>query len=142
MTATTFNKTHISGIGPSNTKLEPLMPIATHLVKEFHDGSLPLNIKIKQKFLNNGMEEFKSIMSCEKTQQRFDRAKLNQSMYRMGSKVDVKIMNVTFQSALANKNNTSTSVPNETKKQKPRKSKRLVVDRIVGGKIMRAEPND
>jgi hypothetical protein len=63
-------------------------------------------------------------------------------MYRMGSKVDVKIMNVTFQSALANKNNTSTSVPNETKKQKPRKSKRLVVDRIVGGKIMRAEPND
>jgi len=68
-------------------------------------------------------------------------ARLNSSMFRNGSKVDVKIMNVTFQSALANKNNTSHSVPVEPDKQKPRKSKRLVVDRIVGGKIMRAEPD-
>jgi len=70
-------------------------------------------------------------------------ARLNSSMYRNGSKVDVKIMNVTFQSALANKNKnlTSHSVPVEPEKQKPRKSKRLVVDRIVGGKIMRAEPD-
>ena len=58
-------------------------------------------------------------------------------MYKNSSKVDVKIMNVTFQSGLANK--ARAPVPAETaNKQKPRRSKRLVVDRIVGGKIMRA----
>lgn len=47
-------------------------------------------------------------------------------------------MNVTFQSGIATKHNTS--VPKESAtKQKTRRSKRLVVDRIVGGKIMRPE---
>lgn len=46
-------------------------------------------------------------------------------------------MNVTFQSRPGVKN--STSQMKEPTKSKPRRSKKLVVDRIVGGKIMRAK---
>ena len=64
----------------------------------------------------------------------------------MGSKVDVKIMNVTFQSRPGVKN--SSHNPHdphnspEPIKIRPKRSKQLVVDTIVGGKIMKAKQTD